>query len=189
MMDFCTWGVDPGVKGAIVAVCFRGKGLDCVPVEMHFEPIPLVERHGKQRLDTATLVKIVQHWKNIGLEPARVVVETHSGQPGNRSNSLINQGVMIGSLCAAFEVLGFEVDEVFPQSWRRKFNIRGKKQEVVSFFHENRLDRLMDERARIRFERLAKDVRHGIIDAFFIACYASECREVLFDEGDDSGTS
>lgn len=97
-------GIDPGARGAIVALG---------PDSARGWRIPVRKIRGKTRLDACALSEILRSCGS-----PRVVVEAPSVRPGEGALGAMGIGLMHGGIRAVLDVLGLPWREVVPSAWR-----------------------------------------------------------------------
>jgi crossover junction endodeoxyribonuclease RuvC len=99
-MPDCVVGVDPGLKGGLACVLLSGEAVATVPMP-------------REPRDLARWVR--------GCLPIRlVVVERAHAMPGQGVTSMFTFGVGYGTILGVLAALGFPVEIVAPQRWKRE---------------------------------------------------------------------
>lgn len=112
-------GIDPGIHGA-VAVMYNGSLLAAFDSPIH--------RHvGKQeRIDGNKLTEILINQKVLtGADSVVVWIERVHSMPKQGVASSFNFGLVFGQVIGVCEALGWTVNLVEPQAWKKKFGLIG----------------------------------------------------------------
>lgn len=115
-----TIGVDPGLTGAI-ALLRDGEFADVFDI-----PTMGRGKGSKQQVNCAELGRIVRE-----LPPCPVWIELVGAMPKQGVASTFQFGRTAGALDAVFPVLGFAVNYVTPQAWKRTHNLIGSEKDIA----------------------------------------------------------
>ena len=117
-------GIDPGLTGA-VAFIEQGKlkALYDIPVMANGKGKSKV----KNQVNPAELVRLLaRHTEN---EEVTVYLERISAMPGQGVASMFSMGDTFGTIRGVCAALGFRVEVITPQSWKKHFKL-GKDKEI-----------------------------------------------------------
>lgn len=128
-----TFGIDPGISGAIAVLA------DGVPISV--DDMPVMEIGDKSEVDAAKLAAIIRGVRaaNPGayfsgcIERVRAMPPRKDGAGVQRSagaQSSMNFGDNYGKAKAAFEILGIPYTRAEPQSWKRHFGLIGQHKDA-----------------------------------------------------------
>jgi len=111
--------IDPGFTGAIALL--DGEHLADV------ESLPLNLDDAQKRVDGLRLRQILAEWDMPNHSEYRAVIERVSARPGQGVTSTFNFGLSYGVLVGVLESLGFEIQFVRPQDWKKSFGLSSNK--------------------------------------------------------------
>lgn len=108
-------GIDPGLKGGIVALEILTSGV------AGWARLPVAEHEGKRRIDGRAFAGLIRRLQDKGLRG--VVIETAFAKPNENRNSTATIFINYGRLLGVLEALGVDYVFVRSQSWKRMFNV------------------------------------------------------------------
>ena len=108
---------DPGLSGA--CAIFNKEKL----VQIFDMPVCSIVRNGKKRSDISyiSLSFLIRN-----LTPGSAVVEKVSSMKAQGISSAFAFGKATGAILGALGVLGWDIEEISPQRWKKYFNLTGK---------------------------------------------------------------
>lgn len=146
-------GIDPGFGGAIAI--FKDGHINSI-LDM-----PVVKVDGKTNLNIAA-IQIA--FNQLNSESVTAVVEAVHAMPGQGVTSMFRFGYQLGVLHALIVGMGWNLETVTPQSWKKEFGLLGQPKEAALAC----AIKLFPVR-KVNFER-KKDI--GRADAALIGLYA-----------------
>lgn len=111
--------IDPGFTGAISLL--DGEHLAEV------ESLPLNLDDSQKRVDGLRIRQILAEWDMPNQSHYHAVIERVSARPGQGVTSTFNFGLSYGVLVGVLESLGFDVQFVRPQDWKKHFGLSSNK--------------------------------------------------------------
>lgn len=162
-------GIDPGISGAVAAVCENNALVWDLPVEVR-----RVGNRINKRIDPAGLQPIARSIFETSYQDIWVFLESVHATPQMGVCSSFNFGDSYG-ICRCFSsMFGGEVVEVTPATWKKHFGLIRNGSRLIGALHrEHKREGL--ELARKLFPELSKSLalaKHdGRADALLIARY------------------
>ena len=161
-----TFGIDPGITGAIAVLA------DGVPVSV--DDMPAMEVGDKSEVDAAKLAAIIRGVRaaNPGayvsgcIERVRAMPPRKDGAGVQRNagaQSSMNFGDNYGKAKAAFEILGIPYTRAEPQSWKRHYGLIGQDKDASRVLAIARFPSMAD--------RLKRKKDNGRAEALLIALW------------------
>lgn len=111
--------IDPGFTGAMTLL--DGEYLAEV------ESLPINDKDTQKRVDGLRIRQILVEWGMPHSDNYKVVIERVSARPGQGVTSTFNFGLSYGVLVGVLESLGFEIQFVRPQDWKKYFGLSSNK--------------------------------------------------------------
>lgn len=151
-----TFGIDPGLSGAIVALA---DGEPC-----HIFDIPVVERNGWKEVAADQLSVLIRDVRN--QHPGAyfsACLERVGARPGDGGTSAFRFGEGFGKVKAVLEVKGIPFVMPVPAQWKRYFGLLGTDKDAARLLAITRFPGAADELKR------KKD--QGRADALLLALY------------------
>jgi len=120
-------GIDPGITGAIAMIWPES-------IEVYDLPTMAKGKGGakvKKQIDAAELHKILvvgRHW--FGVDKVSVYLERVSAMPGQGVASMFSMGDTFGCIRGVIGAIGYPVEIITPQSWKKYYRLPSDKEVV-----------------------------------------------------------
>lgn len=149
--------VDPGITGAFAL-------LDQSGTFLAVDDLPVIADQKTKWIDADAFVSALLQRLN-GQDTTAIIERVHP-MPRNGSQAAFSQGMTLGSILAALQVVRARIEFVTPQSWKRQLGLVSSKDQTDGDRKRASLDM-----ARLRFPEAPLDRQkdHGRAEALLIA--------------------
>lgn len=114
-------GIDPGLKGAVALLHSKGHHVSDLPI------MQVAKTKGRNEIDCRSLYLMLEP---ISLQSENVVVylEAVHSMPMDANRAAFSLGHSVGCIKGVIASLGFELNLVTPQAWKKHFGITKDKE-------------------------------------------------------------
>lgn len=112
-------GIDPGQDGGLALLSATGELIDV-------QRMPAID----SEVSGLLLSALLHDWRDMSRDACRVVIEQVHSLPGQGVSSTFKFGKSFGVALGVVQTMGFPMERVTPQTWKRMFVLIGKDKDA-----------------------------------------------------------